>query len=166
MTVFPRSEYALRIERVKQRMAAAGIDVLLCTDPANMNYLSGYDGWSFYVHQLVALALDADGAGLDRPRRWMRRARGSPPSCDRRTSAAIPTTTSIRRERHPMAFVAQELARARLGQGPDRRRDGCLLASPRRPTRSWRRRCRAPSWSMRRRWSTGSGSSSRRPSSR
>lgn len=27
------------------------LDVLSCADPANMNYLSGYDGWSFYGHQ-------------------------------------------------------------------------------------------------------------------
>jgi len=39
-------------------MDKAGIDVLFVTDPANMNYLTGYDGWSFYVHQMVALSLD------------------------------------------------------------------------------------------------------------
>jgi len=37
-----------------------GIEVLLVVDPANMNYLTGYDGWSFYVHQGVILSLDAD----------------------------------------------------------------------------------------------------------
>ena len=39
-------------------MEKAGIDVLFVTDPANMNYLTGYDGWSFYVHQMVVLSLD------------------------------------------------------------------------------------------------------------
>jgi ectoine hydrolase len=108
MTVFARSEYAHRIERVQQRMAAAGIDVLLCTDPANMNYLSGYDGWSFYVHQLVALALDED----------------EPVWIGREMDAAGARLTTFLRpdnirgypddhvdapERHPMAFVAKEL---------------------------------------------------------
>ena len=60
MPVFENSEYESRIAKVKQRMAAQGIDVLLATHPANMNYLTGYDGWSFYVHQLVALSQDAD----------------------------------------------------------------------------------------------------------
>ena len=51
-------------------MAAEGVDVLLASDPANMCYLSGYDGWSFYVHQLLVVALDADepvwiGRGMD-----------------------------------------------------------------------------------------------------
>ena len=60
MPVFPREEYRRRIAAVQERMAAAGIDVLLASHPANMNYLSGYDGWSFYVHQLVALSLHDD----------------------------------------------------------------------------------------------------------
>lgn len=116
MTIFPRSEHAARIERVKRRMAAAGIDVLLCTDPANMNYLSGYDGWSFYVHQLVALALDGDEPV------WIGR------EID---SAGARLTTFLRPdnirgypddhvdspERHPMAFVAQELRRRGWDKG-------------------------------------------------
>ncbi len=39
-------------------MAAAGLDALIVSDPANMNYLTGYDGWSFYVHQCVIVAQD------------------------------------------------------------------------------------------------------------
>ena len=58
MPVFALDEYRRRIAATRERMAAAGIDVLLASHPANMNYLCGYDGWSYYVHQLVALALD------------------------------------------------------------------------------------------------------------
>ena len=58
MSVFAREEYRRRIAATRERMAAEGIDVLLASHPANMNYLSGYDGWSYYVHQLVALSLD------------------------------------------------------------------------------------------------------------
>jgi ectoine hydrolase len=36
------------------------VEVLLVSDPANMNYLTGYDGWSFYVHQGVVIAIDQD----------------------------------------------------------------------------------------------------------
>src|SRR5690625_2786514 len=50
----------MRITRTKERMAAMGVDILLVTDPANMNYLTGYDAWSFYVHQLVVVMLDED----------------------------------------------------------------------------------------------------------
>lgn len=67
---FEKSEYLTRIRKTKKSMADQGVDVLLATNPANMNYLTGYDGWSFYVHQLVVLALDSDepvwiGRGMD-----------------------------------------------------------------------------------------------------
>jgi Xaa-Pro dipeptidase len=67
---FEKSEYLVRIRKIKKSMADQGVDVLLATNPANMNYLTGYDGWSFYVHQLVVLALDSDepvwiGRGMD-----------------------------------------------------------------------------------------------------
>jgi ectoine hydrolase len=58
--VFDRSEYKRRIDRTKEQMRERGLDVLVVSDPANMNYLSGYDGWSFYVHQAVVVMLDAD----------------------------------------------------------------------------------------------------------
>ena len=58
--VFPRSEYDRRIKKTKERMDHQGIDVLLVADPANMNYLTGYDGWSFYVHQGVIVAQDME----------------------------------------------------------------------------------------------------------
>ena len=38
-------------------MARANIDCLLVTDPSNMAWLTGYDGWSFYVHQCVIVPL-------------------------------------------------------------------------------------------------------------
>src|SRR5882672_5310251 len=55
---FETSEYQQRIRGTKERMAARGIEVLLAADPANMNYLTGYDGWSFYTPQAVILAQD------------------------------------------------------------------------------------------------------------
>ncbi len=57
---FDRSEYLARIAAVKHRMEAAGIDLLLVSDPCNMNYLTGYDATSYYVHQMAALALAAE----------------------------------------------------------------------------------------------------------
>ncbi|ALC84044.1 MULTISPECIES: M24 family metallopeptidase [Bacillus] len=57
---FDVAEYKQRIKKTKQRMEEKGIDVLLLTDPANINYLSGYDGWSFYVHQMLVVLLDEE----------------------------------------------------------------------------------------------------------
>lgn len=58
MKVFERGEYLQRIAKVKERMAAADIDVLLVAAPENIFYLSGYAGWSFYTPQLLLLAAD------------------------------------------------------------------------------------------------------------
>jgi len=55
---FTRKEYQQRLRKVKSSMKRQGIDVLLATDPGNMNWLTGYDGWSFYVHQGVIVSLD------------------------------------------------------------------------------------------------------------
>lgn len=60
MLEFTKQEYQSRVEKVKEKMVERGIDVLLVTDPANMNYLTGYNAWSFYVHQMVAVMLDEE----------------------------------------------------------------------------------------------------------
>ena len=68
--VFSADEYRQRISKTKESMKEKGLDLLVISQPANMNYLSGYDGWSFYVHQCLLLHLDQDepiwlGRGMD-----------------------------------------------------------------------------------------------------
>ena len=58
--IFDDAEYERRISRTRERMREEGLDALVVADPANMNYLSGYDGWSFYVHQAVILTAEGD----------------------------------------------------------------------------------------------------------
>lgn len=58
MLPFDIEEYQERLQKTKKSMAERGIDVLLVSDPANMNYLTGYDAWSFYVHQMVVIIID------------------------------------------------------------------------------------------------------------
>ncbi len=66
---FGRNEYAQRVSRTRHAMEVAGLDVLIVSDPSNMAWLTGYDGWSFYVHQCVLLGPDGDpvwfGRGQD-----------------------------------------------------------------------------------------------------
>jgi ectoine hydrolase len=57
---FSQGEYDRRIAKTRTAMQAVGIDVLFTTDPSNQAWLTGYDGWSFYVHQGVILGLDGD----------------------------------------------------------------------------------------------------------
>jgi Xaa-Pro dipeptidase len=57
---FSENEYQQRIRKTMQMMDKRGMEMLLVMDPASMNYLTGYDGWSFYVHQGVIVSLDAE----------------------------------------------------------------------------------------------------------
>ncbi|NBB71332.1 MAG: M24 family metallopeptidase [Alphaproteobacteria bacterium] len=115
---FRPEEYGRRLEKVRHVMATRGLDVLVVSDPSNMAWLTGYDGWSFYVHQAVVVFLDAD------PWWW---GRGQDAAGARRTVwmgedriRAYPDGYVQSRERHPMQHLAAELvddgrARARLG---------------------------------------------------
>ena len=66
---FSLDEYTQRIAKTRQAMEAAGAELLIVSDPSNMAWLTGYDGWSFYTHQAVLLALDGEpvwwGRGMD-----------------------------------------------------------------------------------------------------
>ena len=47
--IFSKEEYLSRLAKVKKTMDQKNMDVIILTDPSNMHYLTGYDGWSFYV---------------------------------------------------------------------------------------------------------------------
>lgn len=55
---FSKTEYDRRIAAVRKEMSNRGLDCLFIEDPANMAWLTGYDGWSFYVHQGVIMTHD------------------------------------------------------------------------------------------------------------
>ena len=69
MPAFEKEEYEIRISKVRKSMDEKNIEVLIVTDPSNMAWLTGYDGWSFYVHQCVVLSLEDEpfwyGRGMD-----------------------------------------------------------------------------------------------------
>ena len=66
---FTPEEYQARLAKTRAAMAARGLELLVVSDPSNMAWLTGYDGWSFYVHQCVLLALEGEpvwfGRGQD-----------------------------------------------------------------------------------------------------
>jgi ectoine hydrolase len=57
---FTSVEYDRRLSLVRDEMSKRGLDALFVTDPSNQAWLTGYDGWSFYVHQGVIILPDAD----------------------------------------------------------------------------------------------------------
>ena len=58
--IFSKTEYLSRLSKVKNVMDKKNMDIIILTDPSNMNYLTGYDGWSFYVPQGIFVALELD----------------------------------------------------------------------------------------------------------
>ena len=58
--IFDEAEYERRVTQTKDRLREEDLDAIVVADPANMNYLTGYDGWSFYVHQAVVVTPERD----------------------------------------------------------------------------------------------------------
>ena len=46
---FTLEEYKQRLLKVQKMMLDQGIELLISHDTNNINYLTGYDAWSFYL---------------------------------------------------------------------------------------------------------------------
>ena len=57
---FTVKEYKNRLKKVQSEMQKKGIELLISQDTANINYLTGYDAWSFYYSQCVIVHVDSD----------------------------------------------------------------------------------------------------------
>jgi ectoine hydrolase len=108
---FERSEYDARIAKTRRTMQEEGIDLLIVTDPTNMGWLTGYDGWSFYVHQCVLLAMDGEPV-------WF--GRGQDANGAKRTAfmthehiVGYPDHYVQSPVRHPMDYLSAEVIAAR-----------------------------------------------------
>lgn len=113
---FPAAEYRERTARARRAMAERELTVLIATDPANINYLTGYDGYSFYVHQAVVVAQEWEWP------LWIGRAQD--------VNGAVFTTALPREhlvgypdeyvhavDRHPMEFLCAQLRERGLDRG-------------------------------------------------
>jgi ectoine hydrolase len=105
---FSADEYATRLRKTRAAMEERGIDLLVVSDPSNMHWLTGYDGWSFYVHQAVIVpptgnpiwyGRGQDAAGAERTS-WL-------PDAD---IVGYPDHYVQSTERHPMDYLAAKLA--------------------------------------------------------
>ena len=57
---FSKAEYKDRLKKVQKSMQDKGVELLISQDTANMNYLTGYDAWSFYYAQCVLVHVNAE----------------------------------------------------------------------------------------------------------
>ncbi|MGB7269334.1 MAG: ectoine hydrolase DoeA [Albidovulum sp.] len=112
---FSRDEFAARIAKTRTEMQRRGLDLLIVSDPTNMNWLTGYDGWSFYVHQCVVVPLGGEpiwyGRGQD--------GNGAVRTCfmDPANIIGYPDHYVQSTERHPMDYLAARLIDRGLGKG-------------------------------------------------
>jgi len=110
---FTREEYADRLARTRKAMDARGIDVLICSDPSNMAWLTGYDGWSFYVHQAVIVPPDGEPIWYGRGQDANGAKRTAYLAHDNIVGYADHYVQST--ERHPMDYLSQVLTERGLG---------------------------------------------------
>lgn len=54
---FPKVEYQERLERLRQEMNEKGLALLVVANPANINYISGYDAFSYQSTQALLVPL-------------------------------------------------------------------------------------------------------------
>jgi ectoine hydrolase len=112
---FSRAEYAERLAKTRRAMDKAGIDLLIVTDPSNMHWLTGYDGWSFYVHQCVLVPPEGEPI-------WF--GRGQDANGAKRTAylahdniIGYPDHYVQSTERHPMDFLSGIIAERGWNRG-------------------------------------------------
>ena len=116
LRLFEREEFLERIGRTKKKMSERGIDLLLVASPANQFWLTGYDGWSFYTPQMVALSLK------DEEPIWVGRkmdAVGAKFTAFLKPENIVPYPDHYvgSSELHPMQFVAEEMKRRGWDKG-------------------------------------------------
>ncbi|MCG8594110.1 MAG: ectoine hydrolase DoeA [Kiloniellales bacterium] len=101
---FARGEYLKRLRKTRQAMDRAGIEVLFACDPSNMAWLTGYDGWSFYVHQGVLIGPEGNPVFWGR----IQDANGALRTCymDPADILGYPDDYVMSEVRHPMSHLA------------------------------------------------------------
>ena len=104
---FSREEYAARLAKTRKAMEQRGVDLLIVSDPSNMAWLTGYDGWSFYVHQAVIVPPDGEPVWYGRGQDANGAKRTAYLSHENIIGYADHYVQST--ERHPMDFLAQVL---------------------------------------------------------
>jgi len=115
---FERDEYRTRIAKSRKAMVNREVDLIIVSDPSNMAWLTGYDGWSFYVHQCVLLGLEGDPVWFGRGQDGNGAKRTCFMSHDDIVGYADHYVQST--ERHPMDFLSEVIAergwsKARIG---------------------------------------------------
>ena len=119
---FSKAEYEARLVKVRAAMQDRGLEAMIIGDPTNINWLSGYDAWSFYTPQVMLVDL------YDGPF-WVGRlmdagAANFTSYLSESQVVAYPETLVQRPDTHPMAYLADWMsdrgfASSRIGYESD-----------------------------------------------
>ncbi|KII79528.1 M24 family metallopeptidase [Vibrio renipiscarius] len=109
---FDHDEYQQRLVKVRHSMEERHIDVLIIHDPSNMSWLTGYDGWSFYVPQCVVVGSSGDPLWFGRCQDANGAYRTVYMSADNITY--YPDHYVMNPPLHPMAYLAESVLEPRL----------------------------------------------------
>jgi ectoine hydrolase len=112
---FDSAEYDRRIAVTQKQMRAQGFDLLLIGEPANMNYLIGYNAYSFYSPQVLVLPANGE------PVFYVRYVDGPGAVLTTRLAkeqvCAYPESYVQKKDCHPMDWIAANLRERGLGSG-------------------------------------------------
>ncbi|MCB1754677.1 MAG: M24 family metallopeptidase [Gammaproteobacteria bacterium] len=111
---FEKAEYATRQQKTRSAMIEQNLDLLIVYDPSNMCWLSGFDGWSFYVHQCLVIGTNDElfwyGRGIDAPTALLTT------DLPEAQILSYPDHYVQSPERHPMDYLAEQLLQRGLGK--------------------------------------------------
>jgi Xaa-Pro dipeptidase len=109
-------EYRSRVAKVRAAMTKRGLDALIVSDIANQAWLTGVEGWSFYMPQVVVVPANGDepmwiGRQMDVPGArmtgWMKPERSQP----------FPESLVHRLDVHPCQHIAKVIKEHGYGRG-------------------------------------------------
>jgi Xaa-Pro aminopeptidase len=112
---FDSAEYDRRIATTQEQMRSRGFELLVIGEPANMNYLIGYNAYSFYSPQVLVLPANGE------PVFYVRHIDGPGAILTTRLTEeqvrAYPEVYVQQRYRHPMDWIAADVRERGLGSG-------------------------------------------------
>ena len=109
---FSAAEYEDRQARTRQAVADRGLDAIVIGDPSNINWLTGYDAWSFYTPQVLVLGPEIGPVWIGR----LMDAGAAKFTTYLTSEQVVPFPEELvqRPDTHPAVFVADWLGKAGL----------------------------------------------------
>ena len=110
---FSAAEYEDRQKRTRQAIADRDLDAIVIGDPSNINWLTGYDAWSFYTPQVLIIGPEIGPVWIGR----LMDAGAAKFTTYLKAEQVVPFPEELvqRPDTHPAVFVANWMTEAGLG---------------------------------------------------